>query len=164
MLSDEQQPLSPFQQWKLEDDIKFYTTFPQARPPSVQYTFQPPQCDDFFGSPGFAINLGRNYAPDELTTEHPVLSEDLYSLSSSGQPPPAPTHGEQTQSSLLPALHYNYRPLQDPLRASSSSQPCNAQAGPPISHDNPVPRRSHNSVSFTPPHVSLCALSTPSTI
>ena len=156
MLTDKQQSLSPFQQWKLEDDIKFYTTFPQARPATNQYTFQPPQCDDFFGSSGFGINLGRNYAPDEMTTE---LSQDRYSLTSS-QPAPAPGCGEQPESSLLPALHYNYRTLQDPSRTSSSSQSYTVQPGPPISHDSPVSRRSHSSVSFTPPDVSPCVLST----
>jgi hypothetical protein len=42
--------LSSFQRWKLEDDIKFYATFPQARPD--QYA---PQYGHYFG-------FGFNYA------------------------------------------------------------------------------------------------------
>jgi hypothetical protein len=154
MVTDQQQPLSPFQQWKLEDDIKFYATFPEARPAANQYTFQPPQCGDFFGSAGFGFNLGRSYAPDEMISEHPILSEDHIS-STSSQRAPAHSRGKQTESSL----HYDYRPLQDESRTSSSSHTYNVQAVPPISH-TPVLRGSHNSVPPTPPDVSPCVFST----
>lgn len=127
----QKQPLSSFQQWKLEEDRKFYETFPQARPVENQYTFQPAQ--DYFGGAGFEFNLAGTYT-------HTTLAEDHYSAMSS----PAHSRGE---SSLSPALHFNY--------GNESSSPSHVYSIQSRVPNNPVPTSGHNPAPPTLPGTSV---------
>jgi len=149
MATDQPEPgLSSFQRWKLEDDIKFYATFPQARPAANQYTFQTTQYGDYFGGAGFGFNLGRSFATDKTITGH--LSDDHYS-STNNQTAPAHNRGEEAKSSLSPTLHHDYDPVPDDSRISPSSS---HTYRPLILYDSLIHRNSHNHVPPTQPGVS----------
>jgi hypothetical protein len=126
MVPDQPDPLSSFQRWKLEDDLKFYATFPQARPGANPYTFQSIQCGDQFGSAGFSFNVG---APSESITRQP---EGHYSQSTI-------TRGKETESSLAPALHFDYGPRSENRRASPSSHAQSIAPGSSIQHSPSQP-------------------------
>jgi hypothetical protein len=147
MPTDQPELLSSFQRWKLEDDLKFYATFPQARPGANPYTFQSIPHGDYFGGAGFSFNMGKSSA----LNGQPVLPESHHS--STGQIVPARSRGKDTESSLAPALHFDYGPRSESPRTSPSSHASSGHARQPISPHNSM----QHPVVPAQPDVSTCA-------
>lgn len=120
-----QEPLSAYALWKIEEDEKFYATFPQARFAAEQYA-------NYYGSPHYYYDV------DSITgymTETP--SQD-HSTSYSYD------HGTGQAVAQSSALHYDYNVAMQATVPSTTPSSSLLHAVPPFRRDCATRRGGHD--------------------
>jgi hypothetical protein len=155
-------PLTPYAQWRMEEDRKFYAIFPEARP--VEWQFQSI-------SNTYLESAGNQYSSDVKTYAYPSnATTTTYSSIScvEGAPTsdlsPVPPSHEDTSKSARQApstLHYDYNNIPDYM--DTPPMPYNHNAGTaappsPIQRDC-VTRRSSHDLSTSKCEVSTSSIS-----